>query len=82
MSEVCNVTGNRWVWNIAKSVAPGQDWTGEAGSWMGSLEVYSIANADKNLFGNNVTHLMRMKVNNQVPMPMSYCYAHPINSRQ
>ena len=30
------------------AVAPGQDWTGEAGSWMGSLESNSIANEDKN----------------------------------
>ena len=43
------MTGNRWVLNIAKSVAPGQDWTGEAGSWMGSLEIYLIANEDKNI---------------------------------
>ena len=32
-----------------KSVAPGQDRTGEAGSWMSSLEIYSIANEDKNI---------------------------------
>ena len=51
MSEVCISTGNRWVWNIANSVAPGQDWTGEAGSWIGSIEVYLIANADKNSSG-------------------------------
>ena len=29
---------------------------------MDSLEVYSIANADKNLSGNNVMYLMMMKV--------------------
>ena len=33
------VIGNGRVWNIAKSVAPGQDWTGEAGSWMGLPEL-------------------------------------------
>ena len=42
------MAGNRRVWNIAKAVAPGQDWTGEAGSWMSSLESNSIANEDKN----------------------------------
>jgi len=62
-TEPVSVTGNRRVWKIAKTVAPGQDWTGEAGSWMGSLELYSIANAAKNSSGDNVYHLMMLEEN-------------------
>jgi len=41
---------------------PERDWTGESGSWMSSSRSDSIANAAKILFGNNVTHMVRMKV--------------------
>ena len=41
------MTGNKRVWNLAKSVAPGHDWTGESGSWMGSSGTDWFASAAK-----------------------------------
>ena len=69
---------------IIKSVAPGQDWTGESGSWLSSSRFDSIANAAKNSSGDNVVHLMRMKEQSMpMPMPMpTPTGMYPINSRQ